>query len=143
SFIRKGSINVSLDNETREDMILEKILKRSSVNEKYQKILDQNAVKSEVIYKDINSEGENEINPSNNNGKFVIGERSYEFKIKFQAANNGVVRIYNDYGIQLARLKEKAFLFDSYQDIVFEALDFSSRTRNYRKSDLAIMVNKM
>jgi Putative DNA-binding domain len=143
SFIRKGSINISLNNETREKLILKKFIKKSNVNEIYQNILDKNALKSEVIYKNKDSEGKEKIDPSNNNGKFTIGEGLFEFKIKFDVANNGVARVYNDYGIQVSRIKNKGYLFDRYQEIAFEKLDFTDRLRRYETSDLAVIVNRM
>lgn len=64
------------------DIILKSLIKSSNISAKYQQILNQNAIKSEVIYKDPNNEGKNEINPSKNNSIFVICEKSFEFKIK-------------------------------------------------------------
>lgn len=143
SFIRKGSTNVSLDNKTRETMILKKYTEESNVDEAYQEILDKNAIKSEVLYKSKDREGHEKIDPSNNNGKFVIGEGLFEFILKFDVANNGVARIYDDYGIKISRLKNKASLFDNYQEITFMYLDFTSRYRRYETSDLAVIINKM
>lgn len=142
SFIRRGSINVSLDNETREKMIMNNFIKKSRVSENYQQKLDQNAVISELIYRDPKSEGENRVDPSNNNGKFIIGERSFEFEIKFQVASSNIARIYNDHGILVARLKNKSSLFDNHQEINFNELDFSSRARDFRDNDLAVIINK-
>src|SRR5699024_197805 len=66
SFIRKGSINVSLDNEEREKMILEKYTRSSSYHKIFQDILNQNAMTSELIYKSKCNVGTKQINPSNN-----------------------------------------------------------------------------
>lgn len=143
SFIRKGSKNDSLDDVSREKMILEKRIKQSNFHEVYQKILEQNAIMSEVIYKNKNDAGNVQIDPSNNNGEFVIGEGIYEFKIKFDVANNGVARIMNYHGIQVARIKGGADLFERYQDISFEELDFTNKLRRYGTNDLAVIVNKM
>lgn len=143
SFIRKGTKNDSLDDISREKMILEKRIKQSNFHEVYQSILEQNAIKSEVIYQNGEDEGKKKIDPSNNNGKFVIGEGIYEFAVKFDVANNGVARIMNDYGIQVARAKGQAKLFDKHQELTFEELDFTNRLRRYDTNDLAVIVNKM
>lgn len=142
SFIRRGSTNVSLDNEIRETMIMKNFIKKSRVSKSYQQKLDQNAVISELMYRDDQKEGASRIDPSNNNGKFIIGENSFEFKIKFEAASIDLARIYSDYGLLVARLKGKVSLFDKYQEINFNELDFSSRTRDFGKNDLAIIINK-
>lgn len=113
------------------------------LNDIYQNILRQNALKSEMMYKIKDSEVNVKIDPSNNNGKFIIGEGLNEFAIKFDVAGTGVARVMNDYGIQVSRIKNKAHLFESYQDIVFEELDFTNRLRRYESNDLAVIVNKM
>lgn len=142
SFIRKGSKNDSLDNVSREKMILKKLIEENDFDEVYQNILEQNAIKSELIYTDEKEVGKVKIDPSNNNGQFVIGKGLYKFNIKFDIATTGVARIMNDYGIQVARMKNKVDLFNSYQDINYNQLDFTNRYRRYELNDLAIIVNK-
>lgn len=143
SFIRKGSKNVSLDEELREKMILEKRINNSNFHKIYQEILEQNAIKSELIYTNEDMNGKEEIDPSNNNGKFVIGKGLYEFEIKFDVASDQIARIMNSYGIQVAKIKERAYFFDRYQDIDYKGLDFTNWLRSYGINDLAVIVNKM
>lgn len=144
SFIRKGSINLSLDEETREKLTLEKYISNPSwVDNVYQNILNQNNINSEMNYKNEDFEGNAKINPSNNNGKFTFGKRMYEFNIKFDVANNNVARIYNDYQLQISRIKNCHNLFHNVEQLDFKKLDFSNRFRRYSTDDLAIVVNKM
>src|SRR5699024_5122810 len=83
------------------------------------------------------------INPSNNNGKFTFGKGMYEFNIKFDVANNNVARIYNDYQLQVSRIKNCHNLFHNVEQLDFKKLDFSNRFRRYSTDDLAIVVNKI
>lgn len=145
SFIRKGSMNVPLDDQIREKLILAKYDKNPSLyNPLYKDIMTRNEVKNKLNYTDENTSGKVQIDPSNNNGLYTIGSGLFEFKLKFQVANNNLARIYNDYDLQVALLEGKASLFNGKTiQLKFEKLNFTSRTRDYQVGDLAIIINKM
>lgn len=145
SFIRKGTTNVSLDDKTREKLILKKYDNQAiDFSPAYGEILKHNEIKNKLFYSNENTVGKIEINPDNNDGLFTIGAGIKEFRIKFEVANNEIARIYNDEGIQIAKLQNKAFLLtENINQKDIEHLDFTSRCREYKKDDLAVIVNKM
>src|SRR5699024_1269503 len=73
SFIRRGSINVSLDDDTREKLTLKKYTEKGNASKTFQDILDQSLISSEVMFTNKENEGKVTIDSSNNNGEFVIG----------------------------------------------------------------------
>lgn len=142
SFIRRGSVNRFLDNVTRERMILEKIIENPEGHGLYRDINEKNSLKSLLKYADNSFVGDVEFNPSNNNGVFSIGEGNYKFNLKFDVANVGVARIYNDYDLQVAVDKGAASKFDKFNMKEISILDYTSRFRRCTAEDLAIAVNK-
>lgn len=143
SFIRRGSVNQYLDDITRERMILEKNIGNPEGHSLYRDINQKNALKSLLKYTDNGLMGEAEFNPSNNNGIFLISESNYEFKLKFDVANRGVARIYNDYHLQISVDKGAANKFDKFNIEEISKLDYTSRYRRCSVEDLVVVINKL
>lgn len=148
SFIRKGSINVELQQEDRETLILKRSEKNPNENNLYNAIKRITHARIELKNKNKNSEGTANIDPSSNNGYYTIGKKTFEFTPKFQAASNDTARIY-DYSKNISIGKVKNFrdnpMFNDFNKVNkknIQDLDFSSSLQNFSKNDLAILVNK-
>lgn len=142
AYTRRGSTNVPLTQQERDEMLIDKFRTTNEYAPLYNGILQKNLLTDESVYKAKNYQGKISIDPSNNNGKFTIGKGKKEFILKLDTASNDVGRIYNDNGIQVARIQRGKEIFDSPSEISIDTLDFTSRVRRYTKDDLAIIVNK-
>jgi len=140
SFIRRGSVNQYLDDITRERIILEKNLNNPEGYGLYKDINQKNSLESLLKYTGNGLIGEAKFNPSNNNGIFVIGESNYEFKLKFDVANSGVARIYNDYHLQVSVDKGEVNKFDEFNIKEIHKLDFTNRYRRCTVEDLLVVI---
>lgn len=142
SFIRVGSTNRGLPDVDRQEFIVEQILNRKESSKVIQKIELNNQMKLND-YTAKNFIGEKIINPSLNNGQFVIGTNEYLFNIKFQAASNHIARIYDDLGINHGKATFKIkFEESSAENIDLNEIDFSSRVVEYTVKDIAVIVNE-
>lgn len=147
SFIRKGSINIELQQEDRETLMLKRSEKHPNENNLYNAIKRITHARIELNNKNKNSEGTAKFDPSSNNGCYTIGKKAFEFTPKFEAASNDTARIYNDFGnISIGKVKnfrENPIFndFNKFNKKNIQDLDFSSRLQNFNKNDLAILVN--
>ncbi|MGO2892602.1 helix-turn-helix domain-containing protein [Enterococcus devriesei] len=141
SFIRVGTTNRGLPDEVRKEFMFSRFLSQKEPSQ----ILQQIELKNELRKTDYSSEGfagEREIDPSLNDGLFVIGKNEYTFNIKFQVASNNLSRIYNDAGIRNARwISDIEFGEISMDDIELSDVDFSSNIVDYGLEDISIIIN--
>ncbi|HDG3442467.1 MULTISPECIES: ATP-binding protein [Staphylococcus] len=150
SFIRKGSTNTPIIQEEREKLILKKTEKNPNNKNLFTALNQKNHAIEEIYYKDNKKSGRKKLDPSNNNGRFTIGELSYEFEMILDVASNEIARIMKTDTIKVARIKnykDNDIYYELQENLkspneVVKKLDTSSRSRDFTLKDLGILINK-
>lgn len=141
SFIRIGSTTSRMTQQQRDELTLKKYESNGIHHPLFQEIEKQNIIKDKVSYTDERNEGIARLNPSLNNGKYTLGKGLNEFVFKIEVPANDIVRIYNDSGIKVARMKDDYKLWNELEKIDFKDLDFTNRIAECTYKDLVYVVN--
>lgn len=150
SFIRKGSTNTPIIQEEREKLILKKTEKNPNNKNLFTALNQKNHAIEEIYYKNNKKRGSKKLDPSNNNGRFTIGELSYEFEMILDVASNEIARIMKTDTIKVAKIKnykDNDIYYELQENLkspneVVKKLNTSSRSRDFNLKDLGILINK-